>query len=269
MNHAGRHHVAGSCALLGATLMAFGAAALLGGCKNNTSAAATIERHAAKPPVVTAHFASNPLTAADPFASSLWQAASWLDLVAPANTPRTTPPGKTAILFDHTTLYVAVICDLPLTADADGRDAVSLYLDTRGEGRELLQVTADSTGRTQCTWIRSGSAAAPLEDGSPNLGFPLDVRPDYQLAGLNAQVRQGTYEGRPVWMLALAIPVAGMPALMQTPPTPDAHWKFNIVRTCITGTGEHRAILQSNLSPVHVNAQAVSPYRMAELDFSP
>jgi len=95
------------------------------------------------------------------------------------------------------------------------------------------------------------------------------VRPDYQLAGLRAQVRRGTCDGRPVWTLELAVPVAGLPALMQTPPVKDAPWKFNILRTCQSGTSGQRQVLQSNLSPVYVNAQAVSPYRLAELDFAP
>jgi len=271
---AGKDFRAPHPALGAATLIAIALAAPLAGCKNNTSSAATPERRVGKPPVVIAQYAPEDPRAADPLTSPVWQNAAWWTLSAPANTTHTTTPGKAALLFDDAALYVAVICDLPASADPDGpadpdgRDGISLFLDPKGQGRELLQVSADSTGTTHCAWIRTSAAIEPLEDGSPNLGFPLDVRPDCQFPGLDAQVRRGILNGRPVWTLQLAVPVAGMPALMQALPAPDAPWKFNILRTCLTGTGGQREILQSNLSPVHVNAQSVSPYRMAELDFA-
>jgi hypothetical protein len=248
--------------------MAAAFAALLGGCKNNTSSAATPERRVGKPPVVRPQFAQGPLCDADPVSSPVWRAAAWWALAAPANTARTTAPAQGAVLFDEDTLYVAVINDLPPFTDADSRDAVALFLDTKGEGKELLQVTVDSSGQTQCAWIRTGAAIEPLADGSPNLGYPLDVRPNYPLAGLGVQVRQGVFEGRPVWTAVLAVPVAGMPALMQVLPAKDTHWKFNVLRMYMVGTGSRGDVMQANLSPVYVGAQAVSPYRMAELDFA-
>lgn len=269
MKHAGTYHRAPKGALLGATLMAAGFAALLGGCKSNTSSAAIPERHVGKPPVIKPQVVQSSLRDADPVSAPAWRSAAWWVLAAPANTARTTAPAQGAVLCDEDTLYVAVINDLPPATDADSRDAVALFLDTKGEGKELLQITVDSLGQAQCAWIRTGAAIEPLADGSPNLGHPLDVRPNYPLTGLGVQVRQGVFEGRQVWTVVLAVPVAGMPALMQVMPTKDAHWKFNIVRTYMTGSGGRREVMQSNLSPVDVGAQAVSPYRMADLDFAP
>ena len=268
MNHAGTHHWARHGALLGATLIAAGFAALLGGCKNNTSSAATPERRVGKPPVVRPQFVQGPVRDADPVSSPVWRDAAWWALTAPANTARTTAPAQSAVLFDEGTLYVAVINDLPPATDADSRDAVALFLDTKGEGRELLQVTADSSGQAQCAWIRTDAAIEPLADGSPNLGYPLDVRPNFPLAGLDVQVRHGVFEGRAVWTVVLAVPVAGMPGLMQVLPTKEARWKFNVLRMYMVGTGSRREVMQANLSPVFVGAQAVSPYRLAELDFA-
>jgi len=269
MIRAGSYLRARHAALWGVALIAVACAAPLAGCKNNSSSAATVEHRAGKPPVVVAQFAPDSLLDAGPLSSPAWQNAAWSPLIAPANTSRTTAPTKAAVLFDAATLYVAVISALPTAPDPAGPDAVSLFLDTKGDGRELLQVSADSAGTTRCAWIRSNVAIEPLDDGSPNLGYPLDVRPAYQLAGLNAQIRTGVFEGQPVWTLTLAVPVAGMPALMQVPPANDAHWKFNILRTYLADGAGQRAVMQSNLSPVYINAQTVSPYRMADLVFAP
>jgi hypothetical protein len=260
-----RHNVLRCCALWGVTLIAGGGAALLGGCKGNTQAAAINERLAGKPPVVAARHGT-PLGVAgqaDSLLSSAWGKAEWWPLVAPANTAHTTPASRAAALYDAGTLYVAVISELPEAGREAAQDVVSLYLDSSGKGKEVLQVTTDMRGVTRCAWIRSGVAVGPLEDGAPDLAYPLDIRPDFQVRGLAARVGQGLAEGRAVWTVVFTVPVAGLPVLMQSVPGPGARWKFNVLRTLTRGGGQY----QANLSPVYVNAAAASAYRMAELKF--
>jgi hypothetical protein len=266
MIFARRQNLVRSCALLGAILTTVGGAALLGGCKGNTSAAASVERRTGRPPVVVARAAgdSGDIGRTDPLSDQVWRGAEWWPLVAPANTAHTTPASRTAVLYDSRAIYVAVINDLPEAGQEFAQDGVSLYVDTSGEGKELLQVTTDAQGTTRCAWIRSNVAVAPREDGSPDIGYPLDIRPDFQVQGLTARAGEGFVDGRAVWTTVFEVPVAGLPALMQMAPAPGGHWKINVLRR-VTQGGEQ---WQSNLSPVYVNAQSVSAYRMAELDFA-
>jgi hypothetical protein len=253
------------CAMLGATLTALAGAALLTGCKGNTSAAANLDRRTGQPPVVTAQAIgqTSDVGLANPMTSSVWKEATWWPLVAPANTSHTTPASRAAVLYDADTLYVAVVNEMPVTGREPAQDAVSLYVDTTGEGKEILQITTDAQGVTQCAWIRSSVPAAPREDGSPNMGYPLDIRPDFKIGGLKTQVSRGVADGRAVWTVEMAVPVAGMPPVMQVLPGSAAHWKFNVLRAMTRGGEQY----QANVSPVYVNAQAVSAYRMAELAF--
>ena len=255
-----------ACVLSGAALMAVGSVVLLGGCKGNTTAAANVEHRTQKPPVVLANRASENMKAVDTLTSTAWRQAM-LPLVAPANTLRTTTPTRAAVLFDDTTLYVAFICEKQTTGGTS-RDSVSLYLDPLNQGKELFQVTVDSTGSTRCAWLRSSEPAEPLENGAPDLGHPFWTVPDIAVKGLWTQVREGADQGNAVWTAQVALPLAGLPALLQAKPAVGSHWKFNLVRTFTTLDGQ-RVVdqSQSNLSPFYVNAQAVSPYRLAELEF--
>jgi hypothetical protein len=158
---------------------------------------------------------------------------------------------------------VAVISELPETGREVTADVISLYVDTAGKGKEILQITTDARGVTQSAWIRSNVPAEPKEDGSPNLGYPLDIRPDFKIDGLTTRVGQGMVEGRAVWTVTMAVPVAGMPPVMQVVPGSAQSWKFNVLRTITRGGAQY----QANVAPVWVNAQAVSAYRMAELTF--
>lgn len=256
-----------ACVLSGATLMAVGTVVLMGGCKGNTTAAAIVEHRTEKPPVVLANRTVEDMKAADPLTSAAWRQAM-LPLVAPANTLRTTAPTRAAVLFDDGTLHVAFICEKQATGGAS-RDVVSLYLDPLNQGKELFQITVDSKGSTRCAWLRSSEPAEPLENGAPDLGHPVFSVPDIAVKGLWTQVREGTDQGNAVWTAQVALPLAGLPALLQAKPAAGMHWKFNLVRTFTTLDGQ-RVVdqAQSNLSPFYVNAQAVSPYRLAELEFS-
>jgi hypothetical protein len=256
-----------TCVLSGAALMAALSFALLSGCKGNTTSAAIMENRTGKPPVVLANRAAKDVQTADPLTTPAWQKAL-AALVPPANTLRTTAATRAGVLFDDQTLYVAFICEKQTVASGQARDTVSLYLDPLGEGLELLQITVDSSGTPACVWLRSSEPAEPLEDGSPDLGHPVQAVPDLAVPGLAVRVREATDEGHAVWTCQVAVPLAGLPAKLQVKPAPTAHWKFNLVRTFTTlKGGKPGEQAQSNLSPVYVNAQAVSPYRLAELQF--
>jgi hypothetical protein len=148
------------------------------------------------------------------------------------------------------------------------KDAVSLYLDTRagGDGREMIKISVDAAGQSSCTWVRMSVPPAVRPDGSPDLGHPVSTIPDVTIAGLTARVRDGSFEGSPVWTAVVAIPLKTLPPPLRTSATPGAHWKFNLVRSVVTDWGTPRAEqLQANLSPVYVGAQEFAPYRLAEL----
>ena len=263
MIFAGGQNLAGRIALCGAVFLALAGAAFLSGCKGNTRAAG-VERRTGKPPVVAARLMSASADGErnDPLSSKMWREAEWWPLVAPANTARTTPASRATVLYDAGTLYVAVINDVPEWGTEE-QDTVSLYIDTHGDGKEVLQVTTDARGGARAAWIRASTPVGPQEDGGPNIGYPLDIRPDIQVRGMTARVGRGLADGREAWTVVLALPVTGMPPLMQALPAPGAHWRFNVLRS-VMRRGEQ---YQGNLSPVYVNAQAASAYRMAELEF--
>jgi len=256
--------------LSGLTLMAAGSAALLGGCKGNTTSAAIVEHRVGQPPIVIAQRATEDMRQADPLSSPAWQRAM-MPLNAPANTPRTTAPTRGAVIYDDKTLHVAFICEKPTHTGgsaAECRDVVSLYIDPLSTGTELFQITVDSTGQARCVWSRCSEPAEPLEDGSPNLGLPVSVTLDVPVKGLWTKIGEGMDKGNAVWTAQLALPVAGLPTKLQVKPEVGTHWKFNLVRTFTTMNGKLPLDqAQANLSPFYVNAQAVSPYRLAELDF--
>jgi hypothetical protein len=255
--------------LAGLSLAALGVSALFAGCKGNTTAAATVERRVGKPPVVVARDSGVDVREADPLTSEVWKQAAWWEMTAPANSSQTTPRTRGATLFDGGTMYVAVVCGMPEIGESVKGDAVTVFVDPAGEGRELLQLTVDAQGTARSAWIRSNAAIEPLEDGSPNVGYPLDVRPNVKVGGLWTRVRKGNLEGREVWSVVMAVPAGGMPGVMQVPPAAGGHWKFNVLRTMVRVApgGEREEQVQGNLSPVYVGAQAFCPYRMAELDF--
>ena len=253
--------------LLGLSLIAAGSAALLGGCKGNTTAAAVMEHRTGQPPVVKARRAAPAMQNADPLSNPVWQAAM-LPLTAPTNTTRTTSPTRGAVFFDDAALYAAFICEKPAHAPAESKDVVSFYIDPLAQDTELFQITVDATGEAHCAWLRCSRPAEPMEDGSPNLGHPVSVNVDVDVKGLVTKVREGTEEGHDVWAVQIMLPINGLPKTLRVPPAAGAHWKFNLVRTFTTLNGGHVVDqAQANLSPFYVNALAVSPYRMAELDF--
>jgi hypothetical protein len=251
-----------------ATLTA-ASAALLSGCKGNTTSAATSGNGApSPPPIVMADRAPTSPLKADPLTDPQWLHADWAAFTAPANAARTTAPTRAAVLYDAANLYVAAICDNP----ASLHDQLAVFLDTTATGKEFIEITVDQAGQPAATWYRAAVAPTPHDDGSPNFAFPMGKIPDVSVPGMTAQVGAGQFQGRPAWTLVLAIPLKALPVPLIATPTPGAHWKLNILRTLAapsSTTASGSETLQSNLSSVYLGAQRVAPYRMAELNLRP
>ena len=265
MNRKIRDKVHAMANLWAGCLLLMGASAL-GGCRGNPSEAAGPESTTPAPPKVTAARVSLDVREADPLSADVWRNAAWTIFIAPMNTSATTPATRAAVLYDPANLYVAFICRKSPVADASSTDAVTLFLDTWGEGKELLEVSLDAAARVPvCTWHRSTKAAQPLENGAPDMTVPTNHYPDFKLSSAWSVVREGEEEGQAVWSAVLAIPLADLPVPLRAAASPGAHWKVNLVRT-IKSTGGGNRLLQSNLSPIYINAQPVSPYRLADLE---
>lgn len=239
------------------------------GCEGKPTSAAGPEKHVGPPPKVEAAGVDVDLRESIP-TDAVWAKAQWYLLTSPANTSRTTPPVRAAMMFDAETLYVAFVSDtVPPPAAPIGQDVLSVFLDTTAaqDGTEMVQVMVDATGKCSCTWIRMSTPALPKEDGSPEWSHTMDRIPNRPVTGLSARVMPGTEKGSPVWAAVVAIPLKNLPRpLVATAKTGD-HWKVNLLRTITTvDTGSGVQQLQANLSPVYLGGQAVSPYRMAELE---
>ncbi|HVX85437.1 MAG TPA: hypothetical protein VH253_11700 [Phycisphaerae bacterium] len=256
--------------LCGATLLAGGSLALLSGCKGNTTAAAMLEKVVTPPPAATALPASGNPGLADPLTDLPWVGTHFSQFGSPINTDQTTPATRGAILYDPSHVYVAFVSD---TAGLPAKsDSVSMYLDSTagGNGTEMIEVRVGHDGKVAASWIRSATPATKRDDGSPDFLHPLSTIPGVTIEGLTAKVRDETDHGRRVWTAVVGIPVKSLPMPLRASPQPGEHWKVNLLRTVSGSTGEGSGeLLQSNLSPVYVNAQAVSPYRMADLYLSP
>ncbi len=258
---------------MAALLALVASAALFAGCKGNTTAAALPEPTVGKPPTIRAtrlpsdH--TDDLRTKDPIANSLWQTAHWSHFVPPINAAGTTPPTTGAFLYDDAALYIAFVCQKSGTISGDAADTVSVYLDPHNEGKELLQISVNlETRASQATWYRSTLTAQPLENGAPDLALPIDRYPNVSLKGLSCDLRETTKNGVPEWTAVLAIPFRSLPGPLQAAPSESHPWKVNLIRTlCVVNNGRRVPQVQSNLSPVYMDAQYVSPYRLAELQF--
>jgi len=245
------------------------------GCKDKSTSAAPPEKRTGAPPLVRATLITTPSWTgqSDPLDDAVWAKANWYLLQSPMNTSRTTPPVRAAMLYDADALYVAFVSDTaPPPPSPIAKDIVSVFLDTSSaaNGTETVQISVDVTGQHRCTWIRASIPATPKDDGSPELSHPLNRIPDHAVKGLTAAVRSTTLNGTPVWTTVITIPLKNLPIpLRPSSPATGQRWKINLLRTITTAdTGSGSQQLQANLSPVHLNAQAVSPYRMAVLELT-
>jgi len=271
--------------LLAPGAVALAATIALWGCKEHSAAQAPESLPPA--PVLHAEAAvgDNPLTL-ELYNSPFWKKAVWSPLVAPLNDTRTAPPTQVACAYDAKNLYVAFVC-----ADSDvfaatpkaqpwERDSVEVWLDTatppkseaahptpalRAAGCEVFRVIVTPQGQAAAYWYRCAAPPRPREDGTPDFAHPISTIPR-SMPGLQVKVGSGVVGGQGAWTLILALPLNELPAPLQTRPQAGARWHANLIRNDWIRTPEgKRELAQSNFSPVYPSAQAVSPYRMAEL----
>jgi len=200
MNSHGKRHPPPRWLLLGCALAAMGSAALLAGCKGNTTSAAVTERHVTKPPTIVAGRAAGDIQASNPLNGDIWKNAEWVEFSAPINNSRTTPPTRCAVLFDEQTLYIAAVSQTPATRAPEATDKISFYVDTTAKGYELLEFSA-AGGKVECTWLRSNSPAEPLEDGSPTLVSRFTSCPTSKFPASGAENSPARLENKQ-WSLA-------------------------------------------------------------------
>lgn len=253
---------------------------LLAGCKGNTTSAALMERAVGKPPTLTASPTSGvDPRLADPLTNPLWQSAQWVTLTTPLNPSRNmNARTDAAVLFDADNLYVAFINEKAAEPELQGdvSDADSLFLDTgAGDGTEMIQISVDSASHTDCTWYRSMRPAQRNADGSPDRGHNVEAILDATVPDLHADVKSAQFQGKPAWTAVLSVPLRKnsidphFPLPLKTDVAEGqtkGSWKFNLVRTLTATEGSTRIKrLQANLSPIFVDTQPISPYRLATL----
>ncbi|HVT82054.1 MAG TPA: hypothetical protein VHM90_15535 [Phycisphaerae bacterium] len=129
----------------------------------------------------------------------------------------------------------------------------------------MLEFQSDGDKAT-CNWLRSNAAAQPLEDGAPDLGFPVNIFPKIEVQGLWAREFKGDAGEK---VVVIGVPLANLPGPVRFAPSSATSWKVNVIRTILIPREDgHRQRLESDLSPIYSGAQAVSPYRMADLRFA-
>ena len=90
--------------------------------------------------------------------------------------------------------------------------------------------------------------------------------PTSQVPGFSVKTGSGQPNGQPAWTAVISLPLEGLPVPLRTQPAVGDHWHANLIRNDWIKTPDGaRQLLQSNFSPVYPSAQAVSPYRMADL----
>ncbi len=202
---------------------------------------------------------------------------------------RSAPPTQVACAYDATHLYVAFVCasndiqaDVP-NAKPWENDSVEIWLDTASApktdeqnrpmpshavGCEVFRIVATPAGSAYTYWYRSATPPQPQEDGTPNFAHPITMNPVplSKVPGLKVKIGQGVVNNQPVWTAVVALPLASLPPQLRVKAEPGAHWHANLIRNDWIKTPHgNRDLLQSNFAPVYQSAQAVSPYRMADL----
>jgi hypothetical protein len=270
--------------VLTAGALALALAACFPGCKEH-SAASSPDTLPPAPVLHAEAVASSPLEG-DPLANPLWRKANWGRLVSPVNDTRTTPPTEVACAYDANNLYVAFVCasdNIDMSAAGNRpweHDSVELWLDTaspahptakgfdapsRAAGCEVFRILATPKGEVFTYWYRSAEPPKPKEDGSPDYTHPLSMNLAH-IAGLQVRSGMTKLNGQAAWTTVLALPLGSLPAQLRAQTEPGTHWHANLIRNEWVATQDGKQdLLQSNFSPVYESAQAVSPYRMADM----
>jgi hypothetical protein len=215
------------------------------------------------------------LPAAD---DAAWAGAEWMPFATPINARNATPPTRAAILYNNANLYVSVVAQRTAVVSEVMTDTLSLFLDTQGDGREVIEIAidlnaasaGDGTAKSSpvFTWFRAPAPARPSEHGAPDAVLPIDRFPNIRVQGVSCVVRDGIENLLPIRSAVIGIPLRSLPAPFQAVMPGGAPYKLNIVRALsIANDGKHPAELQSSLSPVPAGIQSY-PQRMAELQFS-
>ena len=267
MNHANAYKLF----LLAAASFAGGGLTVLTGCKNTTSAAEA-SKTVGPPPTIRISALPQGAPVANPITDPAWQNTQWYLLVPPSSTPHTTSETRAALLYDADNLYVAFVSNKPDQPAAPDNDIVSVYLDTIGDGTEVVRIDqpSDASAPT-CTWIRSTVTAATREataksSGGLDTAHPIVEIPFVPVKGLTAHTQNLTTSGASAWTTVLTIPLQSLPLPLRTSGSPGAHWKVNLLRTTVTGDPNSGSeVLQSNLSPVYRGGQSRCQYRMAQM----
>ena len=231
---------------------------------------------------------ANPLESS-PLVDPLWLKANWSRLVPPLNDNRSAAPTQVACAYDANNLYVAFVCasNEMYAGVARGKpwenDSVEVWLDTastpmmdeqgqpmpaHAAGCEVFRIVATPAGGAYTYWYRSATPPQPQEDGTPNFAHPITMNPVAlnKVPGLKVKFGNGTLDGQAAWTAVVALPLASLPKPLSTKPQPGAHWHANLIRNDWIKTPEgNRDLVQSNFAPIYQSAQAVSPYRMADL----
>jgi hypothetical protein len=198
---------------------------------------------------------------------------TWMPLGMPINATVTTPPTRAGVFYHGNDLYVIVQSFKTGVVPTDTSDFVSVYLDVTGEGKEMLQIKdKEGDAAPTLTWIRSSSTPTPRADGTPDFALPVSVIPDIQANGISCvQVEHAAADGAS-WVSVFRVPLESMPSPMASKASfaAESHWKINVIRSIVTlSAGKRLDQVQSHLSPMYIDSQAVSPYRMSPLDFTP
>lgn len=221
------------------------------------------------PPVIYALPTRAVALESDPQAATAWQSAQWSTLAPSLNQKGVSPLTRVACLYDEQYLYVAFVG----AAAPKMMTKVSVWLDTSKpqNGTEFFELAADPSipgdaSIRSLTWHRAALPPQPRPDGSPNLAHPVSQIPGCQLTGLRARAGQASVDGSPGWTMVFAIPVKALPAPLRDTPRAGTQWRVNLLREdALLEESSRRETLYANLSPVYPGAQALMPYRMAQL----
>ena len=265
---------------LAAVVLSVAAVAALGlaaGCKNNPPA---VESGGAAPvaiPVLHALPASGEVLKAEVLTSPLWRGAAWMNLSPPLNDTRTTPSTRVACLYDAEKLYIAFAG--ATTEGRPGGTTAAVLLDSSKlqNGTEFFEISVDpeTVGDASIrgmVWHRPTLPPAPNPDGTVNYTIPVSRVTGFGIKDLQVVAGKGQVDGQAGWTVVFAIPMRTLPGPLKGTPAAGVHWRVNLLRQDELGGGlgaGRREVVQGNLSPVFLGAQAVMPYRMAELVLMP
>ena len=263
--------------MLGVVLLAGSLLSVWPGCKNSsTDSASTPQREGTVRPtaleaqrIVTGRGAMhNPLTA------SIWKNAQWFKLAKTHSTRIANVYTKVATAFTRADLYIAIINTGPYQGDpattADNlwrHDCTEIWLDTSRlqNGTNFFELVVSPSGQTHGVWHRTSSPPTPTTAGAPDLNHPYSLIP-WSISGLAVKTGSGIWRGQHATTLVVKIPIINLPRPLQFIGKPGGRFRINVIRYLWrTDDSNHRRLVEYNLFPVPLEAQAYAPYLMGRL----